>query len=41
MRSPLFIIDQVPYQAALETAVANVRSAEAAVATARMTADSK
>ena len=38
---PLFIIDQVPYQAALETAVANVRSAEAAVATARMTADSK
>ena len=38
---PLFIIDQVPYQAALETAVANVCSAEAAVATARMTADSK
>jgi len=38
---PLFIIDQVPYRAALETAVANVRSAEAAVATARMTADSK
>ena len=38
---PLFIIDQVPYQAALETAVANVRSAEAAVATARMTADSE
>ena len=38
---PLFIIDQVPYQAALETAVANVRSAEAAVATARMTANSK
>ena len=31
----------MPYQAALETAVANVRSAEAAVATARMTADSK
>ena len=38
---PLFIIDQVPYQAALETAIANVKSAEAAVATARMTADSK
>ena len=26
---PLFIIDQVPYQAALETAEANVKSAEA------------
>ena len=38
---PLFIIDQVPYRAALETATANVRSAEAAVATARMTANSK
>lgn len=38
---PMFIIDQVPYQAALETAVANVKSAEAAVATARMTADSR
>ena len=37
----LFIIDQVPYRAALETATANVRSAEAAVATARMTANSK
>lgn len=37
----LFIIDQVPYQAALQTAVANVKSAEAAAATARMTADSK
>lgn len=37
----LFIIDQVPYQAALQTAIANVKSAEAAVATARMTADSK
>ena len=38
---PLFIIDQVPYQAALETAEANVKSAEAAVSTARMTANSK
>lgn len=37
----LFIIDQVPYEAALQTAVANVKSAEAAVATARMTANSK
>ena len=37
----LFIIDQVPYQAALDTAVANVQSAAASVATARMTADSK
>lgn len=31
------IIDQVPYQAALETAEANVKVAEANVATARMT----
>lgn len=38
---PLFIIDQVPYRAALETAVANVKSAEASLANARMTADSK
>lgn len=37
----LFVIDQVPYQAALQTAMANVKSAEASVATARMTADSK
>ena len=37
----LFIIDQVPYQAALQTAIANVKSAEASVATAKMTADSK
>ena len=37
----LFVIDQVPYQATLQTAEANVRSAEAAVATARMTAESK
>ncbi len=38
---PLFVIDQVPYQAALETAVANVKSAEASVANARMTVASK
>ena len=37
----LFIIDQVPYQSALQTALANVKSAEAAVATARLTAESK
>ena len=37
----LFVIDQVPYRAALTTAEANVESAEAAVATAQMTADSK
>ncbi len=37
----LFIIDQVPYQAALETAIANVTSAQAKVATAQLTADSK
>lgn len=37
----LFVIDQVPYQAALQTALANVKSAEAAVATARLTSDSK
>lgn len=37
----LFVIDQVPYRAALQTAVANVKSAEATVATAKMTADSK
>ena len=33
----LFIIDQVPYKAALETAVANVKSAEAKLATAKLT----
>ena len=32
----LFVIDQVPYRAALEVAVANRRSAEARLATARM-----
>ena len=37
----LFIIDQVPYKAALETAVANVKSAEAKLATAALTARSK
>ena len=35
--SPLFIIDQVPYKAALETAIANVKSAQAKVATAQLT----
>lgn len=38
---PLFIIDQVLYEAALQTAVANVKSAEAALATARITEESK
>lgn len=38
---PLFVIDQVPYQAALETAEANVRVAEANVATAKATSKSK
>lgn len=37
----LFVIDQVPYKAALETALANVESAEAALATAQMTVESK
>ena len=37
----LFVIDQVPYLAALQTAEANVKSAEASAATARMTAESK
>ena len=37
----LFIIDQVPYQAALRTAIANVHSAEAQVQTARLTYESK
>lgn len=37
----LFIIDQVTYQAALETAVANVESAKAGLATAQLTYDSK
>lgn len=37
----LFIIDQVPYKAALQTAEANVAAAEAGVATAQLTYDSK
>ena len=37
----LFIIDQIPYRAALETALANVKSAEAKLQTARLTANSK
>lgn len=37
----LFIIDQAPYRAALKMATANVKSAEAKLATARLTADSK
>lgn len=36
----LFIIDQVPYKAALQTALANVEAAEASVATAELTYDS-
>lgn len=36
----LFILDQVPYQAALNTAEANVKSAEAALATAELNYDS-
>lgn len=37
----LFIIDQVPYRAALQTATANVEAARASVATAQLTYDSK
>lgn len=37
----LFIIDQVPYQAALQTAKANLESAEVALRTAKLTYDSK
>lgn len=37
----LFVIDQVPYQAALQTAEANVAAAEAALANALLTRDSK
>lgn len=37
----LFIIDQVPFKAALQMADANVEAAEAAVATAQLTRDSK
>lgn len=38
---PLFIIDQVPYRAALRTAEANVAAAEASLATARLTYESR
>ena len=38
---PLFIIVQVPYKAALQTAEANVAAAKAGVATAQLTYDSK
>ena len=37
----LFVIDQVPYRAALETAQANMKSAEAGLQTARLTTQSK
>ena len=37
----LFVIDRVPYEAALRTAVANVHAAEAQVETARLTFESK
>lgn len=37
----LFIIDQVPYEAALQTAVANVEAANASLATSQLTYDSK
>ncbi|MFR2071556.1 MAG: efflux RND transporter periplasmic adaptor subunit [Bacteroides nordii] len=37
----LFIIDQVPYEAALQTALANVEAAKATLATAQLTYDSK
>lgn len=38
---PLFIIDQVPYQAALRTATANVHAAQAQVETAKLDYESK
>ena len=37
----LFVIDQIPYQAALRMAAANVHAAESQVATARLECDSK
>lgn len=37
----LFVVDQVPYKAALSTAKANLESAEAKLCTAKLTADSK
>ena len=36
----LFVIDQVPYKAALNTAIANVKSAKAGLATAELTYNS-
>lgn len=36
----LFVIDQIPYRAALKTAVANVEAARAAMATAELTYNS-
>ncbi|MGN0225419.1 MAG: efflux RND transporter periplasmic adaptor subunit [Prevotella sp.] len=38
---PLFIIDQEPYRSAVETSRANVKSAEAVLASAQITLDSK
>lgn len=40
MGQTLFIIDQVPYKAALNTAIANVKAAEAALASAELKYDS-
>lgn len=37
----LFVIDQVPYRAALQTATANVKAAEAQLATAKLNYDSR
>ncbi len=37
----LFIIDQVPYKAAMQTALSNVKMAQAQLATAQLTSDSK
>ncbi len=37
----LFIIDQVPYEAALQTAIANVEAAKASLANAKLTYESK
>ena len=37
----LFIIDQIPYRAALQTAIANVKAAKANVSTAQLTYDGK
>lgn len=37
----LFIIDQVPYKAALQTAIANVESSKAKLGTAKLTTDSR